>query len=304
MIQLQVDFSLLNRFFGIPIAKIPQYANMDIEDIMEAEAAQGNNKARNYEKILSDPDKILEIFKLSNTENKYIILQNMSEADLDDLLPFLTQEQLAKGLNFFTEEKLVALAQELPVEQLANMIFQKFTLMNVLMLMDEVKMDQFLNQPDVERKYAQNYFESLDGQQLKKIMMTTAGPEFKDKSRKESLEYLEGLNDQKFKRFMFAMEREDKMNLINGIAAQKPELVYLFDNEDLARPMTLLMKEDKVKMMSTLDPEFLVPMIQELPVDLTQIVLTQIDPEEFAKILTQDFQNILGSVVLFSTQMT
>jgi len=60
------------------------------------------------------------------------------------------------------------------------------------------------------------------------------------------------------------------------------------------------MKEDKIKLMQKLDPEFLVPMVQELPVDLTQIVLTQIDPRDFADILAQDFQDILSSVVLFS----
>ena len=63
------------------------------------------------------------------------------------------------------------------------------------------------------------------------------------------------------------------------------------------------MKEDKIKMMSKLDPEFLVPMIQELPVDLTQIVLTQIDPKDFSEILAEDFQNILSSVVLFANKM-
>ena len=60
------------------------------------------------------------------------------------------------------------------------------------------------------------------------------------------------------------------------------------------------MKEDKVKLMSTLDAEFLVPMIQELPLDLTQIVLTQIDPRDFSEILARDFQDVLSSVVLFS----
>ena len=107
MINLQVDFSLLNKFFGIPISRIVQYEDKELEEIMELEAAQGNQKAQDYKKILSDPDKILEIFRLTNLENKYIILQNMAEGDLDELLPYLTQEQLTKGLQFFTEEKLI-----------------------------------------------------------------------------------------------------------------------------------------------------------------------------------------------------
>ena len=69
--------NLLNKFFGIPISRIVQYEDKELGEIMELEAAQGNQKAQDYKKILSDPDKILEIFRLTNLENKYIILQNI-----------------------------------------------------------------------------------------------------------------------------------------------------------------------------------------------------------------------------------
>ncbi len=302
MIQLQVDFTLLNKFFGIPISRIAQYENKDIEEIMELEAANGNQKARDYEKILSDPDKLLEIFKLSNIENKYIILQNMSESDLDSLLPYLKQDQLAKGLNFFTEEKLMSMASELPIEEIIGMIFEKFNLFDVLNLMDEDSMDTFIMQPAAERKYAQKYFESLDQKSLEKIMVYSFGESFKEKSSQEYLEHLESLNEQDYKRFLVSMEREEKIKLINGMASEEEDLLLLFEAQDLIAPMNNLMKEDKVKLMSNLDSEFLIPMIQELPLDLTQIVLTQIDPRDFAEILARDFQDILSSVVLFSTK--
>lgn len=300
MIQLNVDYSLLNRFFGIPIERLSQYRNKEIDEIMELEAQQGNQKAANYEKILSDPDKIYQIFKLTNVENKYIIMQNLSEHDLDNLLPYLEQDQLAKGLNFFTEEKLMQMSQELPLEPLIAMIFEKFNLFDVLELMDDDSMNQFLMQPDAERKYAQKYFETLDDKSLEKIMVYSFGIDFKDKDRDEYLEHLENLDDKKFSRFLLSMEREPKMNLINGMVDQQTDLLLLFDQQDLVAPMEFLMKDDKVKLMSTLDPEFLIPMIQELPMDLTQIVATQIDSRELSKILAEDFQDVLSSVVLFS----
>ena len=303
MIQLQVDFTLLNKFFGIPASKIPQYANKDLEEIMEIEAQQGNTKAEDYKKILADPDKIYEIFKLSNTENKYMILQNMNEDDLDNLLPLLKQEDLMKGLNFFTEEKLVNMCEQLPIEVLSQMILEKFALTDVLSLMGEDSMNKFINQPDVDRKYSMAYFEGLDGAELKKMMAKYVGPEYQDKSQKESLDYLNNLNNSKYQQFLLGLDRNDKMGMIDGIAAQDEDLVYLFENEDMVRPMNLLMKEDKVKMMGNLDKEFMVPMIQELPLDLTQIVLTQIDPRDFADIISRDFQDILSSVVLFSNKM-
>ncbi len=300
MIELNVDYSLLYRYFGISSTNLVQYANKDIEEIMKIEAAQGNEKAREYKKILSDPDKLVEIFKLANVENRYIILQNMSEGDLDKILPFLTQEQLAMGLNFFNDEKLMMLVQQLPIEELAIMIFEQFSLDDVLEFMSQDTMDVFLKEPDVDRKYAQKYFESLDYPTLQKIMVQQFGEEYKDKSQKEYLTQLEDMDDSRFTIFMTSLKREDKMALISGIASQDEDLLLLFSAKDLSRPMEMLMKDDKIKMMSKLDPKFLVPMIQDLPLDLTQIVLTQIDPEVFSKVLAKDFQNILSSVVLFS----
>ncbi len=303
MIQLQVDFSLLNRFFGIPASKLTQYANKDLEEIMKIEAAQGNEKAAQYKKILSDPDKIMEIFKLSNVENKFIILQNMSEADLDKLLPYLNQEQLAKGLNFFTEEKLMTMCKHLPIEEIIGMVFEKFNMVDILSLMREDSMDRFIMQPDVEKRYIVNYFETLDQKALEKIMVHSFGMDMEGKTSKEYNEHLQSLDDNDFNTFILSLERKDKIGLIDGVVKQDEELLTLFKPDDLVRPMELIMKQDKIKMMQGLEAEFLVPMIQELPMDLTQIVLTQIDPRDFSEILAEDFQDILSSVVLFKKGM-
>ncbi len=303
MIQLNVDFSLLNKFFGIPINKISQYANKDLEEIMKIEAAQGNQKAADYKEILSDPDKLIKIFKLTNVENKYIILQNLSEEDLDNLLPYLKQEQLARGLNFFTEEKLMEMCAELPIEPLLQMVLEKFTILDILVLMDEDSLDKFIKQPDSERKYAQKYFETLDKKTLEQIMVYSFGADFYDKDKKEYLEHLENLNDRKYQEFLLSMERESKIGLINGMISQQEDLALLLDPEDVIAPMSLLMKADKVKLMGSLDAEYLIPMIQELPEDLVQIVLTQIDARDFSEVLARDFEDILSSVVLFSTKM-
>ena len=171
MIQLNPDFSLLNRYFGISPTKIRQYENMDFEEIMKAEAEQGNKKAQEYKKILSDPDKLLEIFQLTSPENKLAILQNMSELDVDKLLPLLSNEQLSKGLEFFNDEKLLTMCVQLPIQELVNMVFEFFETKDILDMMDETAMDKFIVNPDVERKYAQKYFERLDQHALENIMM-------------------------------------------------------------------------------------------------------------------------------------
>ena len=275
---------------------------MDFEEIMKAEAEEGNVKAKNYKEILSDPDKLLEIFKLADPENKLVILQNMSEHDLDNLLPLLTNEQLAVGLQFFNDEKLIEMCAHLPIEELIGMVFEKFNLNNVLSLMEESAMDKFVAQPDVERRYSQKYFEGLEQPTLENILVRSLGEEYKGKSKEEYLEEIEKMDDGDYSNFLTLIERKNKIEMINTIVDQDEQLLTLFKPDDLVRPMELIMKEDKIKMMKNLDKEFLTPMIQELPMDLTQIVLTQIDPNDFAEVIARDFQDILGDVVLFSTK--
>ncbi len=302
MIELQVDFSLLNRYFGISPQKIQQYANMGFEEIMEAEAEQGNAKAQEYKKILSDPDKLLEIFKLSNVENKLTILQNMSESDVDELLVYLTPEQLSMGLNFFTDEKIMTMCQELPTEVLSNMVLEKFNVVDILSFMEEDSMDKFIKQPDVERRYAQEYFEKLDQKTLEKMMVNSLGNSYEGKTKDEYLGNLEKMEDNDYQRFLLSLEKKEKIGLMNGIIEQDNKLLYLIDNKDISRPMELLMKEDKIKLMGNLEQEFLIPMIKELPENLTQIVMTQIDPRDFADVMAEDFQDVLSKVVLFSSK--
>ena len=302
MIQLNTDFTLLNKYFGISPSKIYKYANKDFEEIMKAEAEEGNVKAANYKEILSDPDKILEIFKLVNPENKLMILQSMSEHDLDDLLPFLTNKELALGLQFFTDEKLMTMCTNLPIEEIIGMVFENFCLNDVLKIMSEDAMDKFIYEPDVERNYTQKYFEGLEKNSLEKIMVKSFGEEYTGKTKKEYLDGINELSDGDYKRFLTTLERKDKMEMICTTVEQDDRLLTLFDANDLLAPMNLLMKDEKIKMIENINKEFLTPMIQELPADLTQIVLTQIDSNEFAKVIAKDFQNILGEVVLFSTR--
>ena len=301
MIQLDVNNSLLTKYFGITTSEIcTTYANKSFEEIMEIEAAEGNKKAKEYEKILTNPDKIVEIFNLVSIENKFAILQNLSEDDLDKLLPLLNNDQLALGLGFFTDEKLLEMAKELPIEELVGMIFEEFDLENVLELMEESSMKAFLNETEVEREYIQTYFESLNASQLQGIMSQATGMDYSGKSMDEMVQELTDMQDNEYMVFVNSLERDTTMGLIAGICTQEEDLLLLFKPQDLVAPMDLMMKSDKIEILKGLDPEFLVPMVQELPLDLTQIVLTQIDPNDFAETISKEYTDILKSVVLFS----
>ena len=161
-------------------------------------------------------------------------------------------------------------------------------------------MDTFLKESQVKREYMQSYFESMKETELQGLMQRTKKESYDDKSKEDILDEMSQMKNNEYQSFVTSFGKKDTMNLICGVCEQDEDLLLLFRPDDLVEPMNLLMKGDKIKMLNGLDQEFLIPMVQELPIDLTQIVLTQIDPMDFAKTLSSDYMDALKSVVLFA----
>ena len=54
---------------------VNEYGLKTIDEIIEAEAAQGNSQAVNYAKEMYDsPDKLIQIFRLADVENKFVLI--------------------------------------------------------------------------------------------------------------------------------------------------------------------------------------------------------------------------------------
>ena len=105
MIRLDIDLSYLTKNFEIGTQRLNQYGSKSIDEIMEAEAEQGNPRAEKFEQeVLNDPKQLLKLFKLSNARNRYAILSNMNSADLEYIMQFLEPNDLLMGLMFFTKD--------------------------------------------------------------------------------------------------------------------------------------------------------------------------------------------------------
>ena len=64
MIDLNMDLTYLLRHFEISTQRVNQYSNRSIEDLMSAEAKDGNKKAANFDITLSNPAEIARISNL------------------------------------------------------------------------------------------------------------------------------------------------------------------------------------------------------------------------------------------------
>lgn len=334
-IKIDVDKYLLCSLFKINYLKLSnEYQGMSVEEIMKAEAAQGNTAAANYSsEILSNPRKLIELFKLTDAGNKYAILRNMSEHDLDEMLPLLQQADLIQGLNFFTKDKLLKMAEELPKEQLVNYTFQMFSQEQVMQYLPENQINKMLTSTDMDIEQEKKQLMSLKPQVLAFMLEAVMGKPIEelqngaggatkelsdltgvkggqpmimsyDMSGKPNYnaqaiyEQLINLPADKFQDAMLAMPKQNKRDFVLKLAKLNPKLYLAVD----ARAYTDIIsqrkdKDDLIKASTVIKTDQLVKMIQQLPKDLTAVVLTQIDTNKFADKLLAGFKNILRELV-------
>lgn len=309
MITLDTDLNLIYRLFNVSPKKLSnEYSGMSIEQVMEAEAAQGNASAANFTKeILHNPVKLIEFFKLNDAGNRYSILRNMNDQDLEDLLPLLEQQDLITGLNFFTKDKLLKLVESLPKEQLVKYVFEMFSPEQVMKLMPERQLDKVLSSPNMDKGLQLKCLKSFKPEVLAQMIEAVTGKSIQTSSNggkgggldiQSLLSQLEALPDDKFQEAILNMPKGGKQALLLLMAQQDPKLFQLFDADAYTGIISQKKeKQDMIKASSAIDPEQLVKMLQQLPQDLTAIVVTQIDPQKFADVLIANFKNVLSQII-------
>lgn len=298
MIQLNLDLNYLTRYFEITTQRLNEYSSKSIEEVMELEELQGNQAASLISSAMQNPRKLAKILQLVDPQNRYLIISNLSENDLQKLLPYLEQEDLLWGLKYFRVDKIIEMLNKLPTEQLLSVVLQRFTLKDIFLLMPQEDVDKFFENQEVERKDVMKYFEALNPSELERILVRQFGYSMKDKTQDEHLAFIESMRDKDFTKMLQNMERYDQVGLMVALVNEKPELMEQISPENITRPMRTMEKHDILKCMDVLDPEFLIPMVEELPPDLLQVVATQIDPAVFAQVLIDEFPDVLSKIAL------
>lgn len=311
-ISINTNLNLLCSLFNVSSKKLScEYSGMSIEEIMKAEAEQGNKAAENFDQtILNDPIKLIQLIQLNAPENKFAILSNMNESDLDNLLPLLSQDDLMAGLNFFSKDKLLKLLEGLPKAQLISYVFEMFSPEHMMSMMPEGAMNKVLESSDMSQykglqlKHLQSarpeilaqMIEAATGEQAMGVgnVGLDGKPSF---DVKLMLEQLASLPDDQFQDALLSMPKTHKQNFMLSMAKDDPKIFEMFD----ASAYTGIIgakkeKQDMIKAAGSIEKEQLVLMMQELPKDLTAVVLTQIDTEQFMAVLLSKFRDILGQI--------
>ncbi len=303
MIRLDIDLSYLTKNFEIGTQRLNQYGDKSIDEIMEAEAAQGNTSAVDFQRdVLNNPKELVKLFKLSNAKNRYAILSQMNSSDLEYLVNFLEPEDLQMGLMFFTKTKILNLIYDLPKNKICSILFQAFSPEQFLKMIPEKEINKFFESDKLDKNKILDFVKTISEEKLNKMvekyMFQEEGKLQQDNnwSKEHVAKWLEQLKPEKFKKALQCFEREEKMGLILELTKEDKNLFTEFSKNALTFPLKQLDKGDIVKNMDKLEPQDLMKMVNELPDELLAVVVTQIDPEVFAEILSKNFKDILQEI--------
>ena len=92
-ITIDTNLTLLQNRLNITSERMMKYADKTVDEIIEAEKAQGNTKAAKFEKQLeSDPNTLIKSYRLDEPGNKFNIISQIPQQKQPELLEMLEEE--------------------------------------------------------------------------------------------------------------------------------------------------------------------------------------------------------------------
>lgn len=278
---------------------IQDYGLSTVDEIIKAETEKGNTKAVRYAKeYYSSPDKLIDIFKLADVENKYVLISHMDERTRLKLLPFLSNEDLVMGMYFFTQEKLLKMLMEVDITELVQVVLAAFPVEQIMQLYTEEDLMGFFMNQQLPKAAVIEQLRALPPDMMQKFVESVTGQPYGETDPMELINSISQLPDDKFGKFMACIDPDVQRQLVFQLTQKDPNYLTLFSNETYVNMLSTLMKQDMVAPMVMLSQESLIEMNSLLPKDLLSIVAAQIDTKEFAKFLQDGHMDILESAMM------
>lgn len=300
-ITIESDLTTLMYKLNISQLKMQEkYSGMTIQQIVESEAEAGNQAAVKYaEELFNSPKMLVKIFKLADTNNKLELLGEMSSKELQNLLPFLEEEDLNQGLYFFDINMLLRMLEEIPSDQLVKTVFEMFSEEQVVQYMPEEELDKFLESTDLNKNQIMKHLQEIPREYLAQMYEAVSGEDSDKSSSQEILKNISALNPLQFNDALNSLQPVAKQLLTLGIASEHKDLYQNFDSHAYTNMMrTYKFQPEIAQAMEVIEPEEKTKMLENLPDDLLSIVLTQLDPEVFAEQLIKQNPELIAEIIM------
>lgn len=300
-IVIDSDLTYLINRLSISETKIQEYyADMSTEEIIKAEASQGNQAAIELaNELLNNVQLVIELFNLADPNNRYAILSEMTAQQLHTFLPHMEESDLNYGLNFFTQDKLLKMLEEIPPEQLVNTVFEMFSQEEVVRLLPEEQLDKFLTSTDIDKDKMLKHLQSIPEEYLAQMIESVTGEQVKGMDSIDMTKQIGQFNPLEYKDALINMEPTQKQQLVLSLGKEHEEWFQLFDASAYTKMInTYKQKPEVVKAMNVIEPEYIQNMLKELPNDLLSFVITQMDKEQFAEILMEKHPEVIAEIIM------
>ena len=277
-----------------------KYANMSVDEIIEAEAEAGNQYAIELaQELTSNTRLVMELFDLADTQNKYMILRELTAQQLQVFLPEMEEKDLQQGLFFFTQDKLMKMLEELPPEQLVNTVFEMFSREEVVKFMPDEQLNKFLTSTEIDKNKILKHVQSIPEEYVAQVLEQITGESHENLKSFDLSKKMGELNPLEFKDAVMAFLPTQKQQLVLSLGKEHEEWFQLFDADAYTKIINREKQQPEVvKAMSVIEPEYIQNMIKELPNDLLSLVITQMDTEQFADILMNEFPEVIAEIVM------
>ena len=304
-ISLNTDQYYLQNQLNISTSRMRNYADMSIDDIIEAEAESGNTVAKDYgRKLFGNVDELIQTFQLDDPTNKYNIINQMSAEQRNKVLDLLDAEDMVIGLNFFTQEKLEQMLGKVSVAESANVAIEAFPMEQLIKMIPEEELEQFFMSSEVRKNDVTAQLSNLDPELLIQMTEGMTGQAADSNDVSKLLAQISSLPDKQFKETMASMEPEIQQNIIFQMANEDKDTLLNFSNQTFTNMVSKLQKPDMVKSIIALDSESLQIMTKQLPEDLFSIVATQVDTKQLAKLLIDRCPDVLEKFTSMANSST
>lgn len=297
-ITLDTNLISLQQNLNISTMRMQNYANKSIDDIIEAEAKLGNEKAVEYAKeLFKDEKEFIEAFKLDDPNNKFKIFSQMNEKSISEMLPLCELEDLALGINFFTKDKILALLEEAPIEQVIAMALQLFGIEDLLPMIPKEQLDNFMTSNQIKKNIMLKELKELPPETLAAMLETVTG-RLVDKMDEFSLVMkLDGLPSDEYQDALKVVPEEQQRQILLNMYKEDEEILELISQGTYVNAIATLEKPEMMKGVGALDQEQVLKMLEDLPKELLATIATQIDTEVLAEILLEKYGDLIQTFI-------
>ena len=285
-ISLNTDQYHLMTKLNITTSRMHDYADRSVDEIIDAEAENGNTLAKDYgRKLFGNPDELIETFQLADPTNKYNIINQMSAEQREKVLELLDSEDMVIGLNFFTQEKLAQMLGKVSVAESTSVALEAFPLSQIIAMMPEEELEGFFMSSEIPKEAFTAQLRNLDPELLIQMTEGITGQAADQSDASKLIAQIMALPDKQFKETMAALDPEIQQNIAFQMASEDKNVLLSFSGQSFNDMVSGLQKPDMVKSMIALDADSLQRMTKQLPEDLFSIVATQVDTRQFAQLL-------------------